>query len=40
MGDLEELSFGAFPAITTCSRTLDHVDSRYEFVPAVFIPTQ
>ena len=40
MGDLEELSFGASRAITTCSRTLDHIGNRYEFVPAVFIPTQ
>jgi len=39
MGDLEELSFGASPAITPYCRTLDHIDNRYEFFPAVFIQT-
>jgi len=38
MGDLEGLSFGASPAVTTCSRTLDCIDNRYEFVPVFFIP--
>ena len=36
MGDLEGLPFGASPAITTCARTLDHIDTRYEFVSTVF----
>ena len=39
MGDLEGLPFGASPAITTCSRTLDYFGTRYEFVSIVFTPT-
>ena len=38
MGDLEELPFGAYPANTTCSRTLDYIGTRYEFVSAVLTP--
>jgi hypothetical protein len=39
MGDLEELPFGASPAITTCSWTLDHISTRHEFVSIVFTLT-
>ena len=40
MGDLEGLPFGASPVITTCSRTRDHIGTRYEFVSIVFTPTR
>ena len=39
MGDLEELPFGAYLAVTTCARTLDYIGTRYEFVSIVFTRT-
>jgi hypothetical protein len=39
MGNLEELPFGAYPANTTHSWTLDHTGTRYEFVSVVFTTT-
>ena len=39
MGDLEGLPFGASPAITNCSRTLDHISTKYEFFSADFTLT-